>query len=80
MDRIAIISDIHGNLPALHATLDDIAARGITRIVCLGDLVGKGPHSDQATDICRAACEATFGDCTPAAQPPSRHWKVSIQL
>jgi len=59
MDRIAIISDIHGNLPALHATLDDIAARGITRIVCLGDLVGKGPHSDQAVDICRAACEAT---------------------
>ncbi|KPV51112.1 serine/threonine protein phosphatase [Kouleothrix aurantiaca] len=59
MDRIAIISDIHGNLPALRATLGDIAARGITRIFCLGDLVGKGPHSDQAVDICRAACEAT---------------------
>ena len=59
MDRIAIISDIHGNMPALHATLGDIAARGISRIICLGDLVGKGPHSDQAVDICRQACEAT---------------------
>lgn len=59
MDRIAIISDIHGNLPALRATLQDIARRGITRIFCLGDLVGKGPHSDQAVDICRAVCEQT---------------------
>jgi putative phosphoesterase len=40
MSKIAIISDIHGNLPALDAALDDIARRGITQIYCLGDLVG----------------------------------------
>ena len=43
LDRIAIISDIHGNLPALEAVLADIAARGINRIYGLGDLAGKGP-------------------------------------
>jgi len=59
MDRIALISDIHGNIPALEATLDDIRRRNITRIFCLGDLVGKGPHSAQAVDICREACEIT---------------------
>lgn len=40
MSKIAIISDIHGNLPAFDAILDDITKRGITRIYCLGDLVG----------------------------------------
>ena len=59
MDRIALISDIHGNIPALEATLEDIRSRGITRIFCLGDLVGKGPHPDRAVDICRAECEIT---------------------
>lgn len=59
MEQIAIISDIHGNMPALEATLDDIQARAISRIVCLGDLVGKGPHSERAVDICREVCEFT---------------------
>ncbi|MBV8634589.1 MAG: metallophosphoesterase family protein, partial [Burkholderiaceae bacterium] len=35
--RIALISDIHGNLPALQAVLEDIATRGVDRIVNLGD-------------------------------------------
>jgi protein phosphatase len=60
MDRIAVISDIHGNIPALEATLHDIQRRNIRRIFCLGDLVGKGPHSDQAVDICRDVCEITI--------------------
>ncbi len=60
MDRIAVISDIHGNIPALEATLHDIQTRNIRRIFCLGDLVGKGPHSDLAVDICRDVCEITI--------------------
>lgn len=35
--RFAAVSDIHGNLPALEAVIDDIAARGITQVVNLGD-------------------------------------------
>src|SRR5215212_4603685 len=59
MDQIAVISDIHGNMPALVATLQDIKRRKISKIFCLGDLVGKGPHSELAVDICRAECAAT---------------------
>lgn len=58
-DRIAIISDPHGNLPALEATLADIRSRGIERILCLGDLAGKGPSGAEVADLCRNACEAT---------------------
>lgn len=58
MERIAVISDVHGNIPALDAVMQDIRRRGITRILCLGDLVGKGPHSEVAVDRIRDACEA----------------------
>ena len=35
--RFAAVSDIHGNLPALEAVIADIAARGVTEVVNLGD-------------------------------------------
>lgn len=38
--KLALISDIHANLPALQAVIDDIAVAGADRIVCLGDIVG----------------------------------------
>lgn len=40
MTRIAIISDVHGNFPALEAVLADISREGAERIYCLGDSVG----------------------------------------
>lgn len=43
MRRIALFSDVHGNLPALDAVLADIASSGIAEVYCLGDLVGYGP-------------------------------------
>jgi predicted phosphodiesterase len=39
-DSVAVIADIHGNYPALTAVLADLDRAGITRIYCLGDLVG----------------------------------------
>jgi len=81
MDRIALISDIHGNIPALEATLDDIKRRKIQRIFCLGDLVGKGPHPDQAIDICQAVCEKTIKGnwddalATLSSNNPTLHWQ-----
>ena len=57
MDKIAVISDIHGNIQALESVLNDIKLRGIERIICLGDLVGKGPHSSEAIEIIRKECE-----------------------
>lgn len=57
MERLAIISDIHGNLTALEAVLKDIEKRGIKRIICLGDLAGKGPSSVEVVDLIRERCE-----------------------
>ncbi|WP_319371861.1 metallophosphoesterase family protein [uncultured Ilyobacter sp.] len=57
MDKIAVISDIHGNIPALEAVLKDIEDKKISRIFCLGDLAGKGPDSCEAVDIVRKKCE-----------------------
>ncbi|WP_411343634.1 metallophosphoesterase family protein [Paenibacillus sp. WLX1005] len=57
MERIALVSDIHGNMPAWQAVLDDIDRRGIRRIFCLGDIVGKGPDSVAITDSVRERCE-----------------------
>lgn len=46
--RIAIISDIHGNLPALEAVLRDIKERGgVQQVVNLGDLVFRGPYPSE---------------------------------
>jgi len=52
----AVISDIHANAVALRATLDDIRARGIDRIVCLGDVIGYGPEPLDCIDLVREHC------------------------
>ena len=46
-DAVAVITDIHGNLPALEAALARIAELGIERVYCGGDLVGYGPHPNE---------------------------------
>ena len=50
--RIAVISDIHGNRPALEAVLAEVDDAGVDRIWCLGDIVGYGAEPD-------ACCERT---------------------
>ena len=50
---IAIISDIHGNLPALEAVLDDLAKRPHDQTYCLGDLVGYGASPNEVVDRIR---------------------------
>ncbi|WP_248924840.1 metallophosphoesterase family protein [Paenibacillus hamazuiensis] len=59
MDKIAVISDIHGNLTALEAVVRNIRQRRIKRILCLGDLVGKGPQPAEVVDRIRELCEVT---------------------
>jgi len=46
-DKIAIISDIHGNLPGLLAVMADIDNCQCDRIICLGDLVDGGDYNDE---------------------------------
>ena len=45
--KIAVISCIHGNMEALETVYDDICSKKINDIVCLGDLVGYGPHPNE---------------------------------
>src|SRR6476646_6632404 len=47
VEHVAIITDIHANLPALQAALGRIEELGIERVVCGGDLVGYGPHPNE---------------------------------
>lgn len=51
MARFAFISDIHGNLAAFQAVLDRIEESGADAILCLGDVVGYGPHPAECLDL-----------------------------
>jgi predicted phosphodiesterase len=51
--RYALISDLHANLEALTAVLNEIDASGIKNIVCLGDLVGYNTNPNECVDIIR---------------------------
>jgi putative phosphoesterase len=46
-DRAAVITDIHANVPALHAALARIDELEIESVYCGGDLVGYGPHPNE---------------------------------
>jgi len=53
MKKITIFSDVHANLPALQAVLQDFEQRGLTDLYCLGDLVGYGTFPNQVIQIIR---------------------------
>jgi predicted phosphodiesterase len=66
VDRIAILSDVHGNMTAYDAVLADIRARGIERVINLGDVAGKGPRGSAAVrrtqEVCEVAVRGNWDD------------------
>jgi len=50
-NTVAVITDIHGNLPALQAALARIEELGIESVFCGGDLVGYGPHPNEVCTL-----------------------------
>jgi diadenosine tetraphosphatase ApaH/serine/threonine PP2A family protein phosphatase len=56
----AIVSDIHGNLEAFTVVLDEIERRGITEVICLGDVVGYGPNPMECLDLVSAKCKVSL--------------------
>jgi predicted phosphodiesterase len=61
--RIAIVSDIHGNLVAFNAALDDIARERVDRVVCLGDVAAFGPQPGEVIARLREiGCPVVKGD------------------
>ena len=64
MDKIAIISDIHGNLEALQSVLKDIKGKQINKIICLGDIIAKGTHQQECVELVKNSCDIVLkGNC-----------------
>ncbi len=51
MNRVAVITDIHGNLPALETSLRAIDVIDVDAVYCGGDLVGYGPHPNEVCTL-----------------------------
>jgi predicted phosphodiesterase len=61
--RIAVLADVHGNLPALEAVLADAARQGVERIVVNGDVVNRAPQGDAVMRrLTEVASDFTLGN------------------
>ena len=64
MSRIALISDIHANLPALEAVMKDIEQLQCNAVYCLGDVVGYNANPSECLEFIRSRqippCAATM--------------------
>ena len=81
--RVAVFSDVHGNMHALDAVLTDIARQDVDRLICLGDLVGYGAFPNEVIQTLRERDIATImgnyddgvgfdrGDCGCAYRTPA---------
>lgn len=84
MDKVAIISDVHGNITALNAVLDDIKKRNIDKIFCLGDSIVKCTHPDLVIDKLREVCDiilignTDYSICRPEAKNKNFWSRVKI--
>lgn len=57
--KIAVISDIHGNMMALDAVLENIKQEGCSKIFCLGDLAMAGPEPAKTIEKIEELCKNT---------------------
>jgi diadenosine tetraphosphatase ApaH/serine/threonine PP2A family protein phosphatase len=55
--RVALLSDVHGNLPAFEAVIADVRSAGVDAIWNLGDLVGYGAQPDECVQLARETCD-----------------------
>ncbi|MGI8726800.1 MAG: metallophosphoesterase family protein [Solirubrobacterales bacterium] len=58
--KIAILSDIHGNLPALETVLEDTADTDVDELWCLGDTVGYGAFPNECAALVQERCSAAL--------------------
>jgi predicted phosphodiesterase len=74
--RLAILSDIHGNLEALRAVLDDLAGRTADHVVSLGDNIGYGADPEEVVQtLARLEIPSVLGNHELAAvQPEFLEW------
>jgi predicted phosphodiesterase len=55
--KLAILSDIHANLPALEAVIEATNDTDVEQLWCLGDVVGYGAQPDQCARLTRERCD-----------------------
>ena len=72
---IALLSDVHGNLPAFEAVLADVASADVEQTWCLGDLVGYGAQPDACVELARSSCDV----CLAEDDSVSRHHAELVQ-
>ncbi len=58
MHKIALLSDVHGNLPALQTVLDDIDRWNPDNVIVNGDVVNRGPQSCECWEIINARLDS----------------------
>lgn len=81
MEQIAIISDIHGNLEALKAVLEDIKERNIENIMCIGDIIAKGTHAQECVELIKNKCKVVIkGNCDEYFTSDEINWSKKPQI
>jgi len=79
--RLAILSDVHGNLAALTAVLADIDKHSPDDIFCLGDTVGYGPQPRECLALVRERCRVVLmGNHEHAILHGSEHFTPLAQM
>lgn len=48
---VAVLSDIHGNLEAFQAVVENLDSRNPDKVICLGDLIGYGPNPEEVIQL-----------------------------
>ena len=85
--RVAILADIHGNLPACEAVLEDIKNQAPDFIVAAGDLALRGAHPKETVDLLLDRCNAWLmgntdcylaGNYLGGAYREKEHWKTDL--
>jgi predicted phosphodiesterase len=85
--RVAILADIHGNLPACEAVLEDIARQAPDYVVAAGDLALRGAHPRETVELLASRCDAMLMGNTDAylaghylagAYREREHWKSNL--
>ncbi len=69
--RYAVIGDIHGNLEALQAVLEDVDEQGVDEILCVGDVVGYGADPEACLELVAERSSALVSgnhDCAAAGE------------
>jgi len=62
-ERYAILGDIHSNLDAFEATLDDAKSQNVTRFLCVGDVIGYNADPVPCLDrIIEMSCTTVLGN------------------